>query len=214
MPTKVTKRDSNAEPDKLVRQQAGTYRTADERFEVREADTGAWFLVDSLNANEFGQELILGPFPTLKAVREALPDARKVTPMKRPRPKPAKRAAKEPSPPPPPPSWIDRLPAAEARVVRDMIRALEGDGVEDAESLVRRDREGLDPAIATRLIERELEALVADAPEKDRKRARELVGRAASVLTATRPKGGLPGWALIEVGPEPEPRNRRIVIGD
>jgi hypothetical protein len=206
MPTKVTKGDSNADPDKLVRQQAGTYRTADKRFEVREADTGKWFLVDSLQANEFGQELILGPFPTLKAVREALPNARKVTPMKRPR--------AEPSPPSPPPSWIDRLPAAEARVVRDMIRALEGNRVEDAESLVRRDREGLDPAIATRLIERELEALVADAPEKDRKRARELVKRAASVLTATRPKGGLPGWALIEVGPEPEPRNRRIVIGD
>jgi hypothetical protein len=214
MPTKVTKGDSNADPDKLVRQQAGTYRTADKRFEVREADTGKWFLVDSLQANEFGQELILGPFPTLKAVREALPNARKVTPMKRPRAKPAKLAAKEPSPPSPPPSWIDRLPAAEARVVRDMIRALEGNRVEDAESLVRRDREGLDPAIATRLIERELEALVADAPEKDRKRARELVKRAASVLTATRPKGGLPGWALIEVGPEPEPRNRRIVIGD
>lgn len=214
MPKKDTKVDEAADPDRLVRQHAGTYRTADERFEVREADTGKWFLVDSLQANEFGQELILGPFPTLKAVREAVPNARKVTPMKRPRPKPAKRAAKEPAPPPAPPSWIDRLPAAEARVVRDMIRALEGDGVQGAEGLVRRDREGLDPAIATRLIERELEALVADTSEKDRKHARDLVRRAATILTAGRPKGGLPSWALIEIGPEPEPRNRRIVIGD
>ena len=58
----TSKADAPADPDKLVRQQAGTYRSGDERFEIREADVG-WFLVDSEQTNEFGQELIQGPFP-------------------------------------------------------------------------------------------------------------------------------------------------------
>ncbi|MDQ3691601.1 MAG: hypothetical protein M3406_16525, partial [Chloroflexota bacterium] len=81
------KADAAADPDKLVRQQAGMYRTADDRYEVREADAG-WFLVDSSQTNEFGQELIRGPFPTLKAIRGALPDARRARPAAPARPTP------------------------------------------------------------------------------------------------------------------------------
>jgi hypothetical protein len=212
MPKKATTQTEDVDPDKLTRQQAGTYRTADERFEVREANTGAWFLVDTLQTNEFGQELILGPFATLKAVREALPDARTVTPLRRPRARPSKGEPKKKAPPPPPPSWIDKLPPSEARRVRSIIRVLEDRGVEHAEGLVRRDREGLEPAIAMQLIEGALDEVVTNAPRKDRERARELVRRAAAILTSSRPEAGLPGWALVEIGPEPEPRNRRIVI--
>jgi len=58
-----------------VRETAGVYRTGDERFRVEKSDVG-WYLVDNLQANEFGQQLIHGPLPTLEAVRDQIPDAR------------------------------------------------------------------------------------------------------------------------------------------
>jgi hypothetical protein len=204
-----------ADPDKLVRQAAGTYRTADERFEVRGSSTAGWFLVDTAQANDFGQELILGPYATLDAVREAIPPARssKVTPI-RPKATSGRRRREKPAPPPPPPpTWIDRLPKAEAAAVRRLIAALEKAGVSDAEDLVRRDREGIGPAVATRLIERRLEAIVAELPERGRDGARELLRRAAEAISVDgRAVGELPGWSLVEIGPEPEPPNRRITI--
>jgi hypothetical protein len=218
MPTRKASSASEgpADPDKLVRKAAGIYRTADERFEVRGGGTG-WFLVDTEQANEFGQELMLGPLPTLDAVREAIPSARtaKVTPIRRARSAPpaATRKAKKARPAPPPPSWIERLPKADATAVRRLIAALEADGIGDAEDLVRRDREGIGPAVATRLIERRLAAIVNELPEAARPGARELLGRVAAVLTAEgQSRGPLPGWSLVEIGPEPEPANRAISI--
>ena len=211
----TSKTDATADPDKLVRQQAGTYRTGDERFEIREADVG-WFLVDSEQTNEFGQELIQGPFSTLKSVRAALPDARASKPAVRPRTAPRKSpkgdAERAKPPPPPPPGWIDQLPKAEAAGVRKLIGALEGEGVADAEALVRRDREGLLPAVAARLIELRLEALVEDLPTGEQKVGRALVRRAAEILSAdgTKRRDPLPGWTLVEVDTQPEPPNRRI----
>lgn len=211
----TSKTDAAADPERLVRQQAGTYRTADERFEIREADLG-WFLVDSEQTNEFGQELIQGPFATLKAVRAALPGARAAKPAGRPRATPKKAAAatrsKEPSKPPPPQSWIEQLPKAEATGVRKLIGALEREGIADADALVRRDREGLLPAVAARLIERRLDALVADLPDAEQKAGRALVRRAAEVISAegSTLREPLPGWTLVELGPEAEPPNRRI----
>jgi hypothetical protein len=209
----TSKADAPADPDKLVRQQAGTYRTGDDRFEVREADVG-WFLVDSAQTNEFGQELIQGPFATLKAVRAALPDARASKPAGRARAAPkkaAKPAGRAEPPPPPQPTWIERLPKADAAGVRKLIAALEREGIADAEALVRRDREGLLPAVAARLIERRLDALVDDLPAAQQKAARALLRRAAEVLSAQgAPRNPLPGWTLVEIGPESEPPNRRI----
>jgi hypothetical protein len=204
------------DPDKLQRQAAGTYRTADGRFEVRGGSTAGWFLVDSEQTNDFGQELIQGPFATLADVRAAIPSARstKITPIRppaAPRRRPQKAAAPKP---PPPPSWIEQLPPAEAAAVRRLIRVLEAEGVSDAEALVRRDRDGIGPAIATRIIERRLEAIIDELPERGRAGARELIRRATEVLTAegTAMPKGVPGWSLIEIGPEPEPDNRRITI--
>jgi hypothetical protein len=223
---KKPKAPATVDPDKLVRQSAGTYRTTDDRFEVRDAGTG-WFLVDSEQTNDFGQELIQGPFPTLAAVRTAIPPARsaKVTPIRSPAAKQvrrkdstapgtgAKRAA-APAPPPPPPSWIDKLPKSDGAAVRRLIASLERDGIGDAEALVRRDREGIGPALAARLIERGLAEIVDELPERGRPGARELVRRAVELLTAGGTKTGAdrPGWALVEIGPEPEPPNRRITI--
>jgi hypothetical protein len=204
------------DPDKLQRQAAGTYRTADGRFEIRGGSTAGWFLVDSEQTNDFGQELIQGPFATLADVRAAIPSARstKITPI-RPPAAPSQRPKKAAAPkPPPPPSWIEQLPPAEAAAVRRLIRALEAEDVTDAEALVRRDRDGIGPAIATRIIERRLAAIVDELPERGRAGARELIRRATEVLTAegtTMPRG-VPGWSLVEIGPEPEPENRRITI--
>lgn len=205
------KTDTPADPDKLVRQAAGDYRTADDRFEVRQADVG-WFLVDSEQANEFGQELIHGPFGTMKAVRDAIPGARDEKPIAaRTRKKPTKIQAADAAPSPPP-SWIDKLPLGEGRDVRRLIGALETEGIADAEGLVRRDRDGLLPAVAVALIESRLAALVKGAPTKERKRARELVRRAADILTSDGrdASGPLPGWSLVEIGSESQPPNRRI----
>lgn len=207
---------ASADPDKLVRQAAGTYRTADGRFEVRGGTTGGWFLVDAEQTNDFGQELIQGPFATLAMVRAAIPSARsaKITPI-RPLTAPKKKPGKARKPKaPPPPTWIELLPQGEGAAVRRLIRTLEVEGITDAEALVRRDRDGIGPAIATRVIERRLAAIVDDLPDLGRTGARELVRRVTEVLTAegTAMPKGIPGWTLVEIGPEPEPDNRRITI--
>jgi hypothetical protein len=211
--------DAPPDPDKLVRRSAGSYRTADDRFEARQGAVG-WFLVDSEQSNEFGQELMHGPFPTLKELRAAISGARteKVRPMPAPaargegkaakRSKASKPRAAADAPKEPAPTWIDRLPAAEGRLVRRTIAALEREGVEDAELLVRRDRDGLLPAVAVRLIERRLAQATADASAAERR----LVQRVSEILSAEgRATDALPGWALVEVEPGKDPPpNRRI----
>jgi len=122
-------------PDDLVRESAGAYTTGDGRFRVEKSGVG-WYLLDNDQANEFGQQLIHGPLPTLDAVREQIPGAREIKPLLRVRPSktkpPTSRGAARqerpaPAPPPPPASWIDRLPGKEATDVRRLIRALEHD---------------------------------------------------------------------------------------
>ena len=196
MPKRTT--DAPSDPDKLVRQSAGSYRTADDRFEARQAALG-WFLVDTEQSNEFGQELIHGPFATLKELREAVPGSRTAKTVALPKPaKPAKGEAKEKPKAPPPPTWIDKLPAAEARAVRKTMAALEREGSTDAELLVRRDRDGLLPAVAVRRIERRLAEAADDPSPKERK----LIQRVAEILSAEgRPTEALPGWTLVELAP-------------
>ncbi len=217
----MPKRPSDAPPDsnRLVRQTAGTYRTEDERFEVRQADVG-WFLVDSEQTNEFGQELIHGPYPTLKAVRDAVPGARgrKVVPF--PTPKADTKAKgrtkdKKKEPPPPPPSWIDRLPTAEGRGVRKLIAALEAEGIAGAEDLVKRDRDGLLPAVAIRRIDRALAAIVEEAAPKDRATTKAVVRRVAEAIGGGGGSRDLPGWTLVELRPDDDPPpHRRIDLRD
>lgn len=215
---KASNGDRESDPDKIIRVRAGRYRTADDRFEVEQSATG-WFLVDSTITNELGQPLMHGPMPTLDAVRAALSDAREAkapTAPKPPRPPRGRGTAKaEPKAAPPPArTWIDDLPAADAQEVRSVIRRLEQEGISQGADLVRADRQGLLPVVATRLIERRLEALVADLPADQRDRARELVRRVADVLSG----GGtdlprpLPRWALMEQRPGEEPDGRRIVL--
>ena len=109
---------------------------------------------------------------------------------------------------PKPPTWIEKLPPAEGRAVRKTIAALERDGITDAELLVRRDRDGLLPAVAIRRIERRLAEAGDGASPKERK----LIQRVAEILSAEgRATDALPGWTLVEVAPgEDPPEHRRI----
>ncbi len=209
------------DPNRLVRKAAGSYATADERFAVR-SDAGRWYLIDSAATDDLGQELMRGPFSTKDEAQEAIPEARRadlkpITPASRGaatkgRGKTTPTKAK----PAPPPTWIDKLPAGEARRLRAQIRALEREGISDAEALAKRDHGGLAPAIAQRLIEVRLSALTADLPAKERGAAERLVRHAAAIVSgsAGQQPDDLPGWALVETGAEPDPPNRRIILPD
>lgn len=204
------------DPDRLSRGEDGAYRSEDARFEVRDGGTG-WFVTDTQRTNDFGQDLVVGPYATLKIARATLPDLRdaKIVPLRRPaKAAPATKPSSQSKPKPKPKTWIDDLSKADATNVRGLIAALEDAGISDADALVRRDRDGLFPAIATRLIERDLDALADELPEPAREGARQLIHRAAEIITASgaNPSKGIPGWSLIELGPEPDPPNRRIVI--
>ena len=206
--------DAPADPNKLVRSRAGVYRTADDRFEVRQAALG-WFVIDSTVTDELGQELTRGPFATLTAVGEELPEARRTTIKPLPRPRASAQPSKSKSKPKPPPAtWIDRLPTREAAEVRRLIHALELDGVPDAEALVRAARRSGDPLVASRVLERRLEALLDDLPSDKRAAAGRLVQRMAELLTTdgTNLFNPLPGWALVEVEAGAKPPERRIVV--
>ena len=183
-----------------MRESPGVYRSGDGRFEIRQSQA-SWYLVDSQQANEFGQELIHGPFGSLKDARGALSGARELKPLLKSLPRPKRNAAAKPKLPTKPESWIDRLPKSEAAAVRRLIRALEREGLDDAEGLVRQSRGQDQPILAAAVIERRLEELVNEQPEDQRDRARALVRRTAQLLTqqgnATSPP--LPGWATVEV---------------
>jgi len=107
------------------------------------------------------------------------------------------------------------LPRDEAAEVRRLIRALEAEGIDDAEALVRRDRQGLLPAISSRLLERRIDRLIDALPEADRAVARTLVDRLGEVISGgEKLPDPLPGWALFEAGPSREPTKRRLRLDE
>ena len=163
-----------------------------------------------------------GPFPTLKGARGQISGARTVKPLlrstTRPKTRPRKaatgRAEAPAAEPPRVQTWIEKLPTAEASEVRRLIRALEREGIEDAEALVRKDRGGLLPAIATALLQHRLGQVIESLPDRERAGAKDLADRITAVLTSTdRLPEPLPGWALFETGAGREPTKRRIRLG-
>lgn len=211
-----------AGPDDLVRRGAGAYTSGDGRFGVQKSDQ-RWFLVDNQQSNEFGQQLIHGPFDTLGDVRAAIPGARDIKPLlrvPRRRGEPAQRqkAAPPGKKPPTPLSWIDRLPAQEAAEVRRLVGALEAEGIANAESIIKRDRDSEGFALAAEeLIARRLAKVAASATPAARDELRKAVRRVAEILTD---EGGatarpLPRWELVETPRDPgqPPRRIRVRIG-
>jgi|GEM_PF-5437695 len=203
-------------PDDLVRESAGAYRSGDGRFEVQKSDLG-WYLVDTQESNEFGQQLIHGPLATLDAIRDAIPRAREIKPLLRVRPKKAlaPRSAAgsppKPEPPPPPPTWIDRLPDKEAAEVRRLIRALEKEGFDDPEELVRRHRDDTTPTITTRVLEHRLREIADDSDPDNRAAARKLIARVVDelALNGNSVRRPLLGWALVEIASHDDAAPRR-----
>jgi GNAT superfamily N-acetyltransferase len=75
------KQAARADPDKLVREKAGAYRTPDGRFTVESQASGAWFVVDSGQLDELGMARVLGPFATLDDAKDAISHARSAPPV-------------------------------------------------------------------------------------------------------------------------------------
>ena len=69
--------------------------------------------------------------------------------------------------------------------------------------------------IVEKLITRRLAAVIEELPTNERAAAKTLIGRVTQILTAAGnpTREGVPGWALVEIGPEGEPKNRRITLG-
>ncbi|MFN2519708.1 MAG: DUF4440 domain-containing protein [Candidatus Limnocylindria bacterium] len=113
----MVKKPREADPDRLVRERAGSYLSEDGRFRVSSDSGGAWYVTDTQRANEMGLELLIGPLPTIAAARVALATQRDkasgLAPGELPEPPPAPRpgreskagraAAPEPEPPKPKP---------------------------------------------------------------------------------------------------------------
>ena len=214
MPAAKTKKPKPAKvvgPDDLTREAAGNYVSGDGRFEVRQSDA-SWYLVDREQANEFGQELIHGPFPTLKSVKQAIPGSRELKPLLRSQRRPVKPATKPEAKKPQ--SWIDKLDPKDATEVRTLVRALEREGIDDAEALVRKDRGGLSPAVAQRLLDRRIEEVIDSFPADERALANRVIGRLGKAISASEGQHqSLPGWALFETGARREPTSRRLRFG-
>jgi hypothetical protein len=143
----MPKRTKDPDPDRLVRESAGSYRTEDGRFTVRSSGgAGRWYVSDSERRDQLGMELVIGPFETLDEVRPAIAAQRNTPedafPSLRPdetdsepaaRPSGRRRAAAaasrpKPVPPPPAPEPAAR-PTARTQLARWRKRADERDDV-------------------------------------------------------------------------------------
>ena len=115
------------------------------------------------------------------------------------------------------PAQLDRrIAPRRGRDGRRQIVALQAEGIADAEALVRRDRDGLLPAIATRRLEERLAALVAGGSSDACAAADGIIRRVVEILSADGgpDDGPLPGWALVEVAPGDQPTDRRIDLSE
>lgn len=75
MARRETKPSAPVDPDKLKRERAGAYRSADGRFTVEQSSSG-WLVLDAEQVNELGLPLARGPFATLDEARQAITEAR------------------------------------------------------------------------------------------------------------------------------------------
>jgi hypothetical protein len=162
------------------RVEAGSYRSSDDRFELRSEGSGRWFVVDQAEHDELGLPRTEGPFSTLDAAKDAAAARRERPPAASPLADriaeagrhPARSSANPPTPkaagtprtdeataPARPRTWLEELEdrdAAAGETARRLIAALirEGETDEDAAAVVRREVEAGAPAVAERRLAR------------------------------------------------------------
>lgn len=114
-----------------------------------------------------------------------------------------------------PRTWLDDLAVADrdaAVSARRLIDALEREGIPDADAVVRRDLLGGTPAIATRLLARDVLAALGRLRDPSAAAVAEAV---AAALAASPRRSGLPGWRLVEHdGPGGQVRGLRLTAAD
>jgi hypothetical protein len=244
-------------PKPWERESPGRYRSADGRFTITQEGSGRWFVIDEEQHDELGLARTLGPYDTLDEAKAAADEQRSAPASESPLaerlaagPKlkmmrggrardddePAPAARREP--PRPKPTWIDSLPATDARRARAWISALEELGVPKPEALVRRDIEGGQPTVVTAVLARALNRSALELPagrELGRAAARlekagassddiaayarlvaeEVVDRVLEVLSAherdPEVPSRLPGWRLLE-GEGDGTSGRRLIL--
>ena len=211
------------------RAEAGVYRSSDDRFSIQSEGPSRWFITDEQQQDELGLARTVGPFDTLDAAKAAAEALRDEAPAASPlegrlaktgaKPAPGKRGKAEPkataskAPPPPPRTWLDKLEDDDreaARQARRLIAALEDEGIEDADALVRRDLTGNQPVVATRLLAREILAAVGTTTKPE-----SVVEAVVEALGSSKVRRGLPGWELVERdGPTDGTRVIRLLASD
>jgi hypothetical protein len=121
----------------------------------------------------------------------------------------------EPGAEPEPRTWLDELADRDADLAKRatrLVAALEREGIADADALVRRDILGDRPAIATRLLARDVLTAIAGLEDPG---VADLAVAVAGVLAASPKRGGLPGWELRERdAPTGRDRSIRLDAGD
>jgi hypothetical protein len=205
------------DPQRLIRETAGRYRSADERFVVEQESPGSWYVADSLHTDDLGMPLLRGPFTTLDAAKKGAAEAReskapaapKRPPLTRtPDRKPERKtqSKREPEPPPKPKSWLETLGADDEREARRLIRTLERAGIDEPEELARRELDSKKPIVASELLAKALTARAGDdglTPEA----VLDVLMREGFDKDRGRPARG---WRLVELDDRGRPTGRTI----
>ena len=96
--------------------------------------------------------------------------------------------------------------------MRSLIRALEREGLSDADDVVRLHRNDRAPTIATKLLEQRLTEILDDQPSEERDRITKVVQKVLKALTvdgASTPSPA-PRWALVELTDDAESPPRQM----
>ncbi len=212
-------------PKPWQRAEAGRYRSSDDRFTLETESSGRWFVTDAEELDELGLAADLGPVRDarrgegrrrsrpgprpggfaaggasrggfVEAEAQGLEGGQDVEVLLAAHTSDVPQP--EPEPAPPKRTWLDDLEdrdKAAARTARRMIDALEKEGIDDADSLVRRDVLGNEPLVVTRLIARDVLAAIA---KLDDATPTEIAAAVADVLASSKRRANLPGWRLVE----------------
>jgi hypothetical protein len=164
------------EPGSLKRLGGGRWESRDGRFTI-EPQSGTWVVVDGERTDDLGLPLVRGPFPSLTAARAdieaarsegeaASPLASRLAGSRSEAKATSSKAAPSTAPSkseraPDEPAWLRALDGPTRTAARKLLTHLAKEGVEDAETLVRSDLVGGQPALARLAIARAVRSATA-----------------------------------------------------